>query len=403
MKGQRRKMGTFAFLLTGLLALVLCVGGCWSRRELEDTFFVLSLGLEEAKHGRVRLVVQAAVPSKLSEGGKGEGGGGGGSGEQGPVWVASAEGPTVFAALRELEKRVTDRLFLAHARIVLFDEKVARHGIGPVLDYANREPQIRETIALLITPDSPEKVLKTIPTQEKIPVFYLDNLLEHARLQGASVPLDLETYRIHASLPGVAVAVPRLRLYRPPGAKPDEKPSEFILEGMGIFRNHRLRGYLPPASVPGLLWVRERVRNLPVTFHDPSHRQTLLSAEVLHARCRRKVLPDLQNPGQTRIRLEVKGEANLREIAAFGADEGAVSDVRALNRALSREVAHQIWRSLTAARRYQADIFGLAEEAREALPANKWEDLARTWPETFARCPVDVRVDLRLRRRGMTF
>lgn len=406
--GRRRPL-----LLVLLLGLALGAGGCWSRRELEDTAFVLALGFAQTRPGQVRVTLQSALPSRLSGGAKGEGGGGGaGSGETGPVWVATAEGPTVFAAVRELEKRASDRLFLAHARVLLFSEQAAREGIGPVLDYALREPQIRETVTLLVTPDSPEEVLKTIPSQEKIPVFYLNNLLEHARLHGTSAPLDLLSYQIYTSFPGAAVALPRLFLYRPPakpggdylgGGAPGGQPTDFTLDGLAILRQGRLVGYLPPEAVPGLLWVTGRVRGLPVTFSDPRQPQTRLSVEVLYATCRTRLTPDLERPERTRIRLDVRGEANLREIAGKHGGGGQESDVHTLERALSQEVAHQIWRSLTVARHYQADVFGLGENAREVLTTRQWAAFAPRWPEAFARCPVDVRADLRLRRRGMTF
>lgn len=400
-----------AALAVILLALALSTTGCWSRRELEDTAFVLAAGIAPAPGRRVRLTVQTALPSQLSGGGKGEGGGGGGSGsgQTGPVWVASAEGPTVFAALRNLEKRASDRVYLAHARAVLFDERVAREGLTPFLDYAEREPQIRETIALLVTPDSPEEVLKTIPPQEKIPVFYLNNLLEHARLHGTALPLDLQAYRIHTSLPGAAVAVPRLRLHKPQPAKGAEgakakegtTPENLSLDGLAVFRGDRLVGYLPARLVPGVLWLHSKVNGLPVTFHDPRYPETMLSTEIAYARCRRRVFPDLERPEQTLIRIEVEGEASLREVAAFGRSGRRDSGYHSLNRALSQEVAHEIWRSLTGARRYQADVFELAEEARERLTAEQWRRFGPSWPETFTRCRVDVRVDLRLRRRGM--
>jgi spore germination protein KC len=399
---RRRRPGK---LVATVLALCLALGvsGCWSRRELEDLSFVLALGVDEASHGKVRLVIQAALPSRLSAGGKGEGGGGGGgSGATGPVWIATTEGPTVFAALRDLEKRASDRVFLAHARVLLISEQVGKSGIGPLLDYAYREPQIRETVDLVVTPEPPEDVLKAIPSQEKIPVLYLNNLLEHARLHGTSAPLDLLGYRVYHSLPGAAVALPRLRLYRPPGAKPEDKPSEFILDGLAVFRQDRLVGYLPLDAVPGVLWLTGRAKSLPVTFHDPADRNSSVSVEVLHARCTRRLVPDRAQPERTLLKLEVEGEANLREVASYGRSR-TTAEVRALDRALSQAVAHQVWHSLTAARRLRADIFGLAEEAREALPAEDWQDYGRRWPDTFSRCPVDVRVDLRLRRRGMTF
>ncbi|HHW14124.1 MAG TPA: Ger(x)C family spore germination protein [Firmicutes bacterium] len=394
-----------AILALVLLGCALSASGCWSRRELEDTAFVLAAGIAPAPGRRVRLTVQTALPSQLSGGGKGEGGGGGGagSGQTGPVWVASAEGPTVFAALRNLEKRASDRVYLAHARAVILDERVAQEGITPFLDYAEREPQIRETIALLVTPDSPEEVLKTVPPQEKIPVFYLNNLLEHARLHGAALPLDLHAYRVHTSLPGAAVAVPRLRLHKPQGAKAGSgtTPENLSLDGLAIFRQDRLVGYLPARLVPGVLWLHSKATGLPVAFRDPRYPETMLSAEIAYARCRRRVIPDPERPEQTLIRIEVEGEANLREVASYGRNGRQESGYRALNRALSQEVAHAIWRSLTAARQYKADVFELAEEAREVLTAKEWRRFAPSWPETFARCRVDVRVDLRLRRRGM--
>lgn len=397
------RLGVLLTLTAFLGVAALTTAGCWSRRELEDTAYVLTFGVDSVVPGKTRLALQAIIPARLSSGGKGEGGGkgGSGSGETGPMWVATAEGPTIFAALRDLEKRASDRLFLAHARAIIFSERAARSGINPVLDFAYRERQIRETADLLITPDPLDEVFKTVPSQEKIPALYLNNLLEHSRLHGTSAPLDLLSYRVYTNHPGTAVAIPRLRIYRPPGAKPDEKPSEFILEGAAILKDGRLVGQLSPAAVPGLLWLTKRAQQLPITFPDPYRPETWVSAEIVSSRASRTVLPDATNPARSLLRLEVKGEGNLREVAGY---EGqGKSDLQALNRALSREVAHQIWRTLSETRRHRADVFGFAEQAREGLSPREWQTVARHWPEIFAAAQVDVRVDLRLRRQGMTF
>ncbi|MGE5623609.1 MAG: Ger(x)C family spore germination protein [Methanocella sp.] len=400
---RRGKSGVLLVLIACLSVAALTASGCWSRRELEDTAFVLTFGVDSVTPGKTKLALQAIIPAMLSSGGKGEGGGkgGSGSGDTGPMWVATAEGPTVFAALRDLEKRASDRLFLAHARAVIFSEQAARAGIDPVLDFAYRERQIRETADLLVTPDPLDEVFKTIPTQEKIPALYLNNLLEHSQLHGTSARLDLLSYRVYTSHPGTAVAVPRLRIYRPPGAKPDEKPSEFVLEGAAILKDGRLVGQLSPKAVPGLLWLTNRAQQVPVTFSDPRRPKTRVAAEIISSDAVRRVVVDATDPARTIIRVDVKGEGNLREVAAY--ESQGKSDLRALNRALSREVAHQIWRAVSQSRRARADVFGFAEQAREGLPPREWPAVAKRWPEIFAAAQVDVRVDLRLRRQGMTF
>lgn len=398
----RGRPGRSRSLLTLLLlALTLAAGGCWSRRELEDTSFVLAIGFAEPERGRVKVVVQSALPPLLAGGGE-VGGGGSGGGPTGPVWVASAEGPTVFDAQRALEVRASDQIYLAHARAIIIDERLARRGIGEILDFAYRDPEIRETLALLVTPDKSEEVLGTIPTQEKIPVFYLSNLLERARRQGTSASVDLVSYREYASLPGAAVAVPRVRIFRPPGRKQDEPPTELELSGLGVFKNDRLVGYLPPRAVPGFLWLNEEVVGLPVTFPDPRNPENLLSVEIVQASCQRRVEPDPERPEQTLIRIDIRGEANLREIGRGRRAPQPLAQVKAIDRALSREVARQVWRAVTAARQFEADIFGFGDEVRAKLPLEQWRKVAKVWPWAFAAAPLDVRVDLRLRRRGMS-
>lgn len=215
------------------------------------------------------------------------------------------------------------------------------------------------------------------------------------------------------------MAVPRLTMV-PPQQKPGPggggggeaegkgggeppKPTELALTGMAVFRGHRLRGFLPPEAVPGLLWLRNDVQGLPVTVSDPAEPRAKIAVELFHGGVRRLVLPDETNRAMTVIRLKAFGEANIREVASYAGQRAPVPDVRMVNRAVSREVAHQIWRSLTAARRYQADIFGLAEEAPEVIPAARWRAFARQWPKAFTECEIEVEADIRLRRRGMTF
>jgi spore germination protein KC len=112
------------------------LAGCWDIREINEIGFVMAAGVDKAKDSdKFVVTVQLANPKPIAaEKGKAA------QGE--PIWVLSAEGRTIFEAVRELSLVSSRRIVWGHNYIVIIGQSLAENNIGPVIDFFRIIPNL---------------------------------------------------------------------------------------------------------------------------------------------------------------------------------------------------------------------------------------------------------------------
>lgn len=142
-----------------IFAASLTQPGCWDQQEVERLGIVLATALDQAPDGRVRVSVQTINPKALVGGGLG--GGGGGFGGTRPFRNRSTEGISIFDCIRLLSLESPRQLFFAHNQIILISEELARNrGIEELVDFFDRNPQIRRSNWVLISRSDNSTILE---------------------------------------------------------------------------------------------------------------------------------------------------------------------------------------------------------------------------------------------------
>ena len=167
-----RKRPTKLLGLALSVILALSLGGCYSRREIELTGFILAVGLDRGEELPLRLVAQLAVPAAVA--GERDGGG-----DQ-PSVLLSAEGNTISEAIQELSMVTPDRLFWGHADIVIFTVEAIEGGLGRVVDIVLREREFRPAARIYVTEEDLDELLSVeFPTQP-MNASYIERLSERS-------------------------------------------------------------------------------------------------------------------------------------------------------------------------------------------------------------------------------
>src|SRR5690606_3089106 len=96
--------------------------GCWSRREVADLAIVVGLGIDKNEEGEYVVSVQVINPSETATSTMG-------GGYTTAATTYSTSGKIVFEALRKLSKEAPRKLYLAHLRMIVIGEEVAKEGI----------------------------------------------------------------------------------------------------------------------------------------------------------------------------------------------------------------------------------------------------------------------------------
>lgn len=359
-----------------LVLLVLCLSlaaaGCEQLNDQGQRVALDALGIDAGPQPGSVTVSGQFLRAPIAHMNTGGGSGGGGGGATGASWkTVSGSGPSVPAALGEVQRSVALALNLGQVGAVLVGDTLARRGILPELESLLRNPDVGEITQVTVATDSAQELLTKGETDEVgIRLREFPELRDGTRVGVLANPL---WHFLSQSL-GVEGAS-----YAPVFA-PDPGGYGLRYAGTGLFRSGALVDVLDPTSAQPLVWMIRRTQygNTSVSVGG---RQ--FSLEV--RRCVMRL--DLTEPERPVVRLFMR----VRVAAASGGllpTEGT-----GLEDQLAPVFAA---RALTVIDRLQADgtdVLGVGERLRERgeLPAGPW---SRNFPKLQVSVSVRVQAEL---------
>ncbi len=390
-----------------ILGIAVTQPACWDQKEVERLGIVLATGVEQAPGGKVRLIVQNISPSAVGKGS--QGGGGGPTATSKSYRNRAAEGETLFEANRKLSLETPRQLFFAHNQVIIISEELARsRGILEVMDFFERNPQIRRTtwvvigegdIAALL--DEPGR-LETTPAQRifgiinerdlssQYGVRMLGNFLE--MLEGDGVQPFTALLKITDNQ-----AQPEKHGDRTAEGHIIEPNDKFLINGTAVFRRDKMVGRLNPKESRGLLWVRGEVKGGVLEVHVPGEEDKTVTLEIL--RSKTKLKPSISDE-QIFITVEINEESNLVETTAI-LDLTKPETINKLEKLQAEAIRKEVEMALDQAQQeYGVDVFGFGEELHRQYP-QQWKEMKNNWADIFPTVQVEVQVEAKIRRTGL--
>ncbi|MEW6081147.1 MAG: Ger(x)C family spore germination protein [Bacillota bacterium] len=422
-------------LPTGLLICLLALGisGCWGSIETDDLAIIGSVGLDRVTPGKVLVSLEVSNPQALAAG----------LGQQGVAntvgWVLMEEGSTVPNAIKNVQRRVPQKIFLGQVSTIVVGMNLARDGVQPYLDYFARENLVRRSI-YITTCDSAAGLLQR-PFIQNLPSLTLRGLVDATtRFSGKSVRVSLNEFLMKMAEPGiepitmhtagrktqdtqvkkqggeVRQAKPSASREQPleselniPGMLPRDSPvldplSEYgtgeklrgltINLGIAAFRDDRLVGFLDGNDARGYLWVTARmVRGSIVEVPNPRREGVILALLVRSVESSLTPILDGKTP---RMKVEVRLELEMSQIPQDLYDD----DLRLrqeIQAAVNELVKGEMRKTLrTVQQEFRSDIFGFGQSLYRKYP-KAWEAMASKWnEEIFPEVEVDLTVDSKI-------
>lgn len=420
------------------LISIVCAG-CYDKVELNQLAVADIMAIDLADDGQLLVSLQFVIPGELSSLG---GSGGAGAANRDAFYVIQAKGATLPEAFSFLQAKLPRRLFTSHVRVIVLGEAFAKAGIGPVFDSLTRMRELRVTMDVVLARGNAVELLRAAPRFEKLPATALATLLYQRVVPTRTVrevAISLVGDGLDLFLPTVGIAK-RIEPERgdgqaTSGADPPTSPGEFEITGVGIFRDDRLVGFTSREAARGLAWLLNRVPVSTTTLEWPPagppveripESQRAPQSDGLEQDQPPGTGPDspgagLNRPnqispillrGSSRIHSEVReGEIVIRVEAhaqddiltnQAGLDLADPSVIPELEAAIGARVEERIRMILQLAQDvYQADIFGFGAMVRRDHP-KMWREVRSDWNSVFSKLDVQVSVDIKVRRVGLT-
>ncbi|WP_080837838.1 Ger(x)C family spore germination protein [Cohnella massiliensis] len=370
-----------------LLAVMLLLGGCWSRVEVNDRLFVSVMLVDAAeKEDEITLTLGFPLPNRLTRIQQGNVGGDGN-----PYATVTRTGPTIAAAYRKMQTEVSRQINWGHTRVLIVGERFARRGIEPLLEFVMRQPSFQSKAYVFLSEGDARNIIMMTPIYEQFPTEIIRELAARRSLINTTVrDLLIGGPDVKDGLIG-KIDVSAGRLVSEKG-----KPGNVLKNtGSGILSDYKLVGSLNPIQQRGAMWINGQMRDALVTIESPTDGK-LVDFMVVKAESGIKV-----KARNGRIVFQIHVEA-VDDVTSSNSDIDILDPkkVDQLQARLRKDIERRILAVLDYSQTIGVDMFQLGRYVEWYYPSiwNRWKD---RWREHY-RNDVDfeIRAHIVIERPG---
>lgn len=375
-----------------LIFVTVLLSGCWSRKELNDLAIVTALAVDKAEEGYL-VTAQIINPGEIA-----------GKTQTTRVAVSTyrTTGRSVFEAIRKLTTEAPRKLYLAHIRMVIFGEELAKEGITKVLDFLSRDHEIRTDFYIAVAKGGMGTSLLNVLTPiDKIPASKMFNSITHSQKSWAptsGVHLDNLISRIISEgnnpvLTGIYYSGTTEMGNRLENVERVDTPTTIKLDHLAIFKKGKLVGWLNKNESKGYNYITDHVDS---TVGVAPCKGGNITLEV--TRSKTDVKAKVEN-GIPKITIKKESEANIGEVQCELdiMDENKIKELEIDFKNKAKKMMLQV---IEKAREHKTDIFGFGEAVHRADP-EIWNKLKKDWHvQGFNDIQVSFDIKFNIRRTG---
>jgi spore germination protein KC len=396
------KITKFIVVLIAVSLLTSCAG----KREINDLAIVLAVGIDKGEKQKFKVTVEV-VRASDARGQTGSPAGNAGD----PMWIASAEGDSIFEAIRNISTYSSRRVFWAHNYVIVVNEELAeKEGIKDIIDFFTRNPELRMRTWIVATPDKAGEVVSTQTGLEVIPGEALSKLFRYNPISAVSPRTQIRdvhtAYLSESSDPIMARVKLQERVVpnkadggggggggeKSPGGeekgKGDPSIKQIEMSGTTVFKKDKMVGTLSKKETRGLLPFIENVGTAIIPLACPGKEKEKITVEVKKNKV--EILPFIKDNAPF-YKINLSLTTNVVEANCdFDIDDRKMIDE--IERNLEKKYKGYIKSALEKGQKeYKADIFELGKTFENKYP-EKWKSFRENWDEKYAAAKFDINV-----------
>ncbi|KGR87327.1 spore gernimation protein [Lysinibacillus boronitolerans JCM 21713 = 10a = NBRC 103108] len=377
-----------------LLLVLLLLGGCWNKRELNELAIVTAVGVDKSDE-LFEISVQIVNPSQVASKKA--------SSNQVPVYTYHAKGKSLFEAIRKLTSLTPRKPYYAHAQIIIIGEEMAKEGMNSVLDLFQRDPEGRSDFNIIVSHDSTaQEILSVLTPLEDVPASKMFKSLRVSEaVWGATESVILDDLIQSLGSIDHSAVLPSIHIHGDAGAgdfssniEKIDSPAQLKYGGLAIFKNYKLIGYLSEQESRDYSFLNNHIKSTFEIIACPE--QGKISTEIINSST--KVTGHFQNDLPS-ISIKLDIEQNVAEISC-PLDLTKSKTIDALNKVTSKQIKERLERTLqTIQQTYQVDLLKFSEVLhREDYQA--WNRIKKNWLTLYPELAVQIEVDVHTKGVG---
>ncbi|MCR6097436.1 Ger(x)C family spore germination protein [Salipaludibacillus agaradhaerens] len=370
-----------------MLICLVILTGCWDRLEISELGIVTSIAIDRDDTTGDYLVTSQYLrplaesnfnPPPIP-----------------PSTLISTTGKTIEEALRKQNESVDREAFLAHTKVIIINEKLAKEGVLPLIDTFKRGKEVRGYVWLCIAEETAAKELldKKANQLARITGDYLNRLIEHH--DDISGQFTKHHFYKLVLEEGIDPITGVLSLQ----TSPSDSIEHIFYSGKAVFKDDVLKGILKHREQDGYHWAMgiSPAKHAAITLPSLIEKDKSVSIHVETITSQIKAIVTKQN--DISFTIEINEKARLSEQMAAGefeTQEEQLNYFAHLEKENERLIEEDIHKMLDKVQKtYEADILGFGRVLQQEKP-HVWNRVKDDWDAIYPEVPYTVNVNVNI-------
>ncbi|MEA4925483.1 MAG: Ger(x)C family spore germination protein [Syntrophomonadaceae bacterium] len=390
---RQASLGQKAGLCIMLIAMI-SLSGCWDMREINELGLVMAVGIDKSVNNPNEYLLTVQIANTQMGSSTGDS-----NKTQQDVWVASAEGKTIFEAIREIARFSSQRIMWAHNNVIIVGESLAQDDISPVIDFFSHNHELRMKTWIAVAQGNASDFLAANAGMGSIPGQSMGDVFRYQQITGLGLPSNLlEVYRDFTSenKDFLITSLSFNQAITEAGLSQRTENTEAQIEiaGMAVFKQNRMLGYLTVDETRGLSWVLSHNTNRVISVDHPENSTKSVAVEIKNVKVKVDSQLDQDTPGFT---IKISGTGEIAEEDTFsGLSISQFKDQ--VEAKLEQQIVKEVQLGLNKVQKeYKSDVLGFGaivhaqhKQAWNGELKNRWTDI---YPDVEVKVEAHITIE----------
>lgn len=379
-----------------LITCILCLTGCWGKREVEGLAPLLGIGFDLGQKPRTFLITQQIAKPKQ----------GGSTGAELEDRTFSIEVTSARDAYEMVSKISTRTPFMGSLKVIVIGEDAAKAGFNDILDFAQRFSEFRRSLYLVLAKGTAQSLLNTKLRNGQLPAMHIKSNLETGDSISTFPTVPLGHYLTVLGTKSTAPIIPVVMSvksgdegieYEADG----EKGEEIEIEGAGVLRGDRLVDFLSDEETKGYMWLENDVVHRSLNTVGVDESKVNFGGQVLKSTTKYKVKGDV---GTTGLHYQIKASIAVDEVMGLKEQLSETEWLELMKEAekrFAKVIQKECELTLKKERELGLDFLGIGRHIEQKNPAY-WKTVKDRWEEKIVDFPVSLDVQVKIHHSGMS-
>lgn len=387
-------------MIRKFLCCMLCIiftfllSGCWSYIGLDEISMVSGLAVDkdnQSNHFKLSIEIFDLSASTKEKGPK--------------TKIIETKGITIFDAVRNAKKKLSNKLYFGHAKIIVLSEDIAKkEDLINLVDLFIRDKETRENVYVVISQEkTASDILKVQGIDQSNISQALNNIVSNdSKVTSSTAPLELYGIYNILNYPGISATLPAFHNVESEEEKKNEQQDKVKsqekdqeqseenknceLNGTAVFKNQRLVGYLSPEESKYFLFITDGIKGGVLPISSTGNTDIDSSLEIFHNKTN---LSYEKKNGKLIIKVKIKTKVVLGEVMEMSIELNE-EDIKKMEKQSSELLKKQMQNLIKKVQKeYNSDIFGFGNMIYRKNP-KLWAQLSDQWDNIFPTLEVEV-------------